>query len=47
VIVRLDVVELLHRAAGGDYEVQLRGGTRLPVSRSRHEALERWLGISR
>lgn len=47
VIVRLELVELLHRAAGGDYQVQLRGGVRLPVSRSRHEALERWLGIEK
>jgi two-component system LytT family response regulator len=46
-IVRLDLVELLHRGAGGDYQVQLRGGMRLPVSRSRHEALERWLGLAR
>ena len=47
VIVRLELVELLHRAAGGDYQVQLRGGVRLPVSRSRHEALERCLGIEK
>jgi two-component system LytT family response regulator len=46
VIVRLELVELLHRGQGGDYEVQLRGGLRLPVSRSRHEALERWLGLT-
>jgi two-component system LytT family response regulator len=46
VIVRLELVELLHRSAGGDYQVQLRGGVRLPVSRSRHEALERWLGLA-
>ncbi len=45
VIVRLDLVEVLHRAPGGDYEVQLKGGARLRVSRSRHEALERWLGL--
>ena len=45
VIVRLDLVEVLHRAPGGDYEVQLKGGARLKVSRSRHEALERWLGL--
>ena len=45
VIVRLDLVEALHRGAGGDYEVQLKGGARLRVSRSRREALERWLGI--
>jgi two-component system, LytTR family, response regulator len=46
VIVRLDMVETLFRGAGGDYEVQLKGGTRLRVSRSRREALERWLGVS-
>jgi two-component system LytT family response regulator len=45
-IVRLDLVETLHRGAGGDYEVQLKGGARLRVSRSRREALERWLGVS-
>ena len=45
VIVRLDLVELLHKSPGGDYQVQLRGGVRLPVSRSRHDALERWLGV--
>ncbi len=47
VIVRLDLVELLHRTPGGDYQLQLRSGVRLPVSRSRHEALERWLGSAR
>ena len=46
VIVRLDAVELLHRGPGGDYEVQLRGGGRVPVSRSRYAALERWLGLT-
>jgi two-component system LytT family response regulator len=46
VIVRLDLVEALHRAPGGDYEVQLKGASRLKVSRSRREALERWLGVS-
>jgi two-component system LytT family response regulator len=45
VILRLDLVELLHRSQGGDYEVQLKGGVRLPVSRSRYAALERWLGV--
>jgi two-component system, LytTR family, response regulator len=44
-IVRLDLVETLHRGAGGDYELQLKGGVRLRVSRSRREALERWLGV--
>ena len=46
VIVRLELVELLHRSAGGLYAVQLRNGIRLPVSRSRYEALERWLGLA-
>jgi two-component system LytT family response regulator len=45
VIVRLGLVELLHRSPGGDYELQLKGGARLPVSRSRYAALERWLGL--
>jgi two-component system, LytTR family, response regulator len=42
-IVRLDAVELLHKGAGGDYEVQLKNGARLRVSRSRREELERRL----
>ena len=46
-IVRLELVEALHRGTGGDYEVQLKGGARVKVSRSRREALERWLGVSR
>jgi two-component system LytT family response regulator len=46
VIVRLDLVEMLHRGPGGDYELELRGGGRLRVSRSRREALERWLGVT-
>jgi two-component system LytT family response regulator len=45
-IVRLALVDTLHRGAGGDYEVQLRSGMRIRVSRSRREALERWLGVS-
>lgn len=45
VIVRLDRVEGLKRGAGGDGEVLLKGGGRLRVSRTRREALERWLGI--
>jgi len=44
VIVRLELVELLHRGAGGDYQLQLRG-VRLPVSRSRCAPLERWRGL--
>ena len=46
VIVRLDLVEMLHRGAGGDYELQLKNGGRLRVSRSRRDALERWLGVT-
>jgi two-component system LytT family response regulator len=46
VIVRLDLVEALHRGGGGDYELQMKGGARLRVSRSRREGLERWLGIA-
>ncbi|CAN5717082.1 LytTR family DNA-binding domain-containing protein [soil metagenome] len=43
-IVRLDLIETLLRGTAGDYEVQLKGGTRLRVGRSRREALERRLG---
>src|SRR5947208_323416 len=45
-IVRLDLVDTLHRGAGRDYEVQLKNGARVKVSRSRREDLERWLGVS-
>jgi two-component system, LytTR family, response regulator len=44
-IVRLELVELFLRAEGGDYEVQLKNGTRLRVSRARREALEQRLGV--
>ncbi|MEP6729551.1 MAG: LytTR family DNA-binding domain-containing protein [bacterium] len=47
VIVRLDLIETLERGAGGDGELRLRGGTQLRVSRTRREALERWLGLAR
>lgn len=47
VIVRIALIDTFHRGAGGDYEVQLKGGTRLRVSRTRREELERRLGISR
>jgi two-component system LytT family response regulator len=46
VIVRIDLIETLHKGAGGDYEVQLKSGRRLRVSRSRLEALEKKLGVS-
>jgi two-component system LytT family response regulator len=44
VIVRTELVEALHRAPSGDYEVQLRGGVRLRVGRSRRELVQRRLG---
>lgn len=46
IIVRLDLIDALLRGAGGDYEVQLRTGARLKVSRSRREELERRMGIT-
>jgi two-component system LytT family response regulator len=45
VIVRLELIETLHKGAGGDYEVQLKNGRRLRVSRSRLEALEKKIGL--
>ena len=42
---RLALVDTLLRGAGGDYEVQLKNGFKLPVSRSRREELERRLGV--
>lgn len=45
VIVRIDLIETLHKGAGGDYDVQLKSGRRLRVSRSRLEALEKKLGL--
>jgi two-component system, LytTR family, response regulator len=44
-IVRLDLIENFLREPGGDYEVQLKNGVRLRVSRSRREALEAKLGL--
>jgi two-component system LytT family response regulator len=46
-IVRLDLVETLLRNPGGDYAVQLKGGVKLKVSRSRFEALEQRMGVSK
>jgi two-component system LytT family response regulator len=43
-IVRLDLVDALLRSEGSEYHVQLKGGVRLRVGRSRREALERRLG---
>ena len=46
IIVRVDLIETFHRGAGGDYEVQLKSGARLRVSRSRREELEKRLGVT-
>jgi two-component system LytT family response regulator len=40
-IVQLAIIDVLHKAPGGDYEIQLRNGIRLSVSRTRLEELER------
>ncbi|HEU0014536.1 MAG TPA: LytTR family DNA-binding domain-containing protein [Longimicrobium sp.] len=45
IIVRLERVEALLRAPGGDYAVRLRGGARLKVSRGRFEELEARMGV--
>ena len=44
-IVRLDRVDTLLHAAGGDYAVRLKDGTELSVSRGRREELEEKLGV--
>ena len=44
-IVRLDLIETLIKNPGGDYGVQLKGGVKLKVSRSRFESLETLLGV--
>lgn len=46
-IVRLDRIDALLHGSGGDYAVRLKDGTKLSVSRSRREALEERLGVSR
>ena len=46
IIVRLDLVEALEREAGGDGVLVLKGGNRLRVSRTRREAVEKWLGLT-
>lgn len=43
-IVRVDRVDAILRAPGGDYSVRLKDGTVLSVSRSRREALEKRIG---
>ena len=46
-IVRLDRVDTLLHAAGGDYAVRLKDGTELSVSRGRRDELQAKLGIAR
>ena len=43
VIVRLDLVDAMLRAPGGDYAVRLKDGTKLSVSRARRDELARRL----
>lgn len=45
IIVRLDRIDTLLRASGGDYAVKLKDGTELSVSRNRREELEQRLGV--
>jgi two-component system, LytTR family, response regulator len=47
VIVRLSLIRALLRSGGSEYQVELAGGLRLPVGRSRREALEHRLGRAR
>lgn len=46
VIVRLDRIDILLRASGGDYAVRLKDGTELSVSRNRRAELEQRLGVA-
>jgi len=41
--VRLDRIDILLRASGGDY-ARLKNGTELPLSRTRREQLEQVMG---
>ena len=45
-IVRIDMIDVFLRHAGGDYGVRLKNGVELSVSRSKREELEALLGIS-
>jgi two-component system LytT family response regulator len=42
-IVQLDRIDMLLKAQGGDYNVQLRNGVKIKVARSRREELEKRL----
>lgn len=45
IIVQLNRIDVLLRQAGGDYNLRLKNGATLPVSRSRIEELEHWMGV--
>jgi len=45
-IVRLDRIDALLHAAGGDYAVRLKDGTELSVSRAKRDELESRMGVS-
>ena len=45
-IVRIDMIDVFLRHAGGDYGVRLKNGAELSVSRSKREELEALLGIT-
>jgi two-component system LytT family response regulator len=45
-IVRVERIDALLRAPGGDYAVRLKDGTELPLSRTRREQLEQRLGAT-
>lgn len=45
IIVQLNRIDVLLRQAGGDYNLRLKNGTTLPVSRNRIDELETWMGV--
>lgn len=45
IIVQLNRIDVLLRHAGGDYILKLKTGAQVPVSRTRIEQLEKWMGV--
>lgn len=45
IIVQLNRIDVLLRQAGGDYTLRLKSGAQMPVSRTRIEQLEQWMGV--
>ncbi len=45
IIVQLNRIDVLLRHAGGDYILKLKTGAQVPVSRTRIEQLEHWMGV--